>query len=181
MEADPIRWFEADRDRWQRELAVMEAVAPELTWGEDLEGTTGGGWTGLCPTWPFARPRPPELDAFLAGRRFRIEVRCSPAHPVVAPAVMPIDPEPDLRVRTAQAWHVMGDGSLCLLQETLDWSGSEPAAELVVKAAGWYLEYLLLEEGVIDRMTLGGIAEDAGLDHLLSLRPTAPPGKPTDA
>ncbi len=64
-------------------------------------------------------------------------------------------------------WHVMGDGSLCLLQEVLEWTGRETIDQLVIKAAGWFLEFLLLREGVIDAMTEAGIATDNSIDHLL--------------
>lgn len=67
-----------------------------------------------------------------------------------------------------QQWHVMGDGSLCLLRNAGEWTGRDLAAELVVKAAGWHLEYLLLEAGAIDAMTVKGIAESDELDHLFT-------------
>lgn len=161
-----VRWWEAHPRRLAMEQETMAEVGPELVWTEALPGSTGGGWVGMCPVWPFARPRPPELDAFLASRRFTIQVRLSPAHPVVAPTVYPVDPEPDIRVRTRQAWHVLGDGGLCLLRETLDWTGAEPVAELVRKAAAWFLEFLLMTDGLIDEMTRDGIVHDDSLDHL---------------
>jgi hypothetical protein len=65
---------------------------------------------------------------------------------------------------------VLGDGGLCLLRETLDWTASEPAAELVRKAAGWFLEFLLLRDGLIEEMTADGIVNDDCLDHLLGAR-----------
>ncbi len=163
-ELAPVRWFEAEPERLEAELAAMTAVAPELTWTEDGEG---GGWEGLAPVWPFDRIRPPGLDGFLDGRRFRLRVVCSPAHPMVAPRVQPLDPEPSLAYRTVHDWHVAGDGSLCLLQSAAAWTGSELAAELVVKAAGWFLEYLLMERGVVTTMSLGGIATTGQFDHLL--------------
>jgi hypothetical protein len=70
--------------------------------------------------------------------------------------------------RTQQDWHVNGDGSLCLLQEAQDWSPTGTAADLVVKAAGWFLEYLLMEQGRIPAMTTNGIATDDSLDALLT-------------
>ena len=168
----PVRWCEAHPERWRREIEVMSDVAPELAWREDLEDTTGGGWVGTAPQWPFERPRPPDLNAFLGGGAFRLEIRCSPAHPMAAPAFHPIDPVPDLFVRTYQAWHVMGDGSLCLMQSALDWTGRDLAAELVIKAAGWYLEFLLLRAERIEAMTVAGIATDGQLDRYF----TAPGG-----
>jgi len=120
-----------------------------------VEDTTGGGWVGTAPDWPFERDRPPDLDAFLGGGTFSLESAAGPAHPAAIPGVHPIDPVPDLYVRTNQAWHVMGDGSLCLLQSALDWTGRELAAELIVKAAGWYLEFLLLQAERIEAMNRG--------------------------
>ncbi|MEX2548411.1 MAG: hypothetical protein WD830_11605 [Chloroflexota bacterium] len=166
MNLPRIRWWEAHPLRLAKEQRAMAEVAPALTWTEELFGSSGGGWVGLCPAWPFVRPQPSKLDGFLLGRGFTIQVRLSPAHPVVAPTVYPVDPEPDLWVRTRQAWHVLGDGGLCLLRETLDWTAAEPAAELVRKAAAWFLEYLLLTDGVIEEMTRDGIVDDDKLDHL---------------
>jgi hypothetical protein len=164
-ELGPVRWFEAEPERLLAELTAMTAVAPELTWKEDDQG---GGWEGLAPVWPFDRIRPFGLDGFLDGRRFRLRVACSPAHPMVAPRVQPLDPEPSLAYRTAHVWHVTGDGSLCLLQSAAAWTGSELAAELVVKAAGWFLEYLLMDRGVVTTMSLGGIATTSQFDYLLA-------------
>lgn len=161
----PVRWYEAHPERWRREIEAMSDVAPELNWCDDLKGTTGGGWVGTAPKWPFAREPPRDLDGFLDGGVFQLEIRCSAAHPATAPAFHPIDPVPDLFVRTYQAWHVMGDGSLCLLQSALDWTGHELTSELIVKAAGWYLEYLLLRANKIEAMTVAGIATDDQLDR----------------
>jgi hypothetical protein len=57
---------------------------------------------------------------------------------------------------------------LCLLQTAAAWTGAELAAELVVKAAGWFLEFLLMQASVIQAMTTGGIANGDELDHLLN-------------
>ncbi len=172
----PIHWFEAEPQRFARETDKVRRVAPELTWRPNIDATTGGGWVGLGPLWPFSRPRPAGLNEFLNGRRFWMEVACRAAHPAAAPRIRPLDPEPDLSVRTMQQWHVMGDGSLCLLQNAGDWTGRDLVAELVVKAAGWHLEYLLLEAGAIEAMTVNGIAESDELDHLLTaeIRQQAP-------
>ncbi len=85
---------------------------------------------------------------------------------MVAPRFVPIDPEPDFRVRTMNAWHVNGDGSLCMFQNSTDWDPWSTAAELIPKASGWFLEYLLLTDRRIERMTETGIVRDASLDHL---------------
>src|SRR5262245_1284367 len=101
---EPIRWWEAHPARLALELDAMAAVAPEVAWTDAAGRCCGGGWEGLCPVWPFQRPQPLGLDNFLDARRFRIRVRLSPAHPLVSPIVYPLDPEPDIRVRTLQAW-----------------------------------------------------------------------------
>jgi hypothetical protein len=157
-------WLEAEPARAAREQSAMSAVAPELEWIDD-----GGGWEGLAPIWPFERPPPEELDAFLAGRRLRIRVEYLEGFPMAAPRIVPIDPEPDPRVRTQHDWHVNGDGTVCLFQSASDWTGRDTAADLVVKSAGWFLEYVLLEAGLIDRMTTNGIVSDPVHDHLFTL------------
>lgn len=138
----------------------MAVVAPELEWVD------GGGWEGLAPVWPFERPRPSGLEAFLDGRRFQLHVEYLQGFPMVAPVIWPLDPEPDPRHRSLHTWHVNPDGSLCLMQSAGDWTGGETASDLVVKASGWFLEYLLMESGAIDEMTLRGVASDASLDPL---------------
>lgn len=165
-----MRWHEAHPDRLARELEAMSAY-PNLVWDKNLTRLghdDSGGWAGLLPTWPFKRPGPPELEEFLAGATLEAVILCLQAHPAVKPRVYPTDPEPDLRVRTMNAWHVAGDGSLCLSQRAYDWDGSETAAELVPKAAGWFLEYLLLDRGHVDAMTEVGIVADDQLDHLFT-------------
>jgi hypothetical protein len=173
-ELSRLRWFDAEPTRLATEQAVMAAVAPELGWSD---ATPGGGWEGLAPVWPFPRPRPGGLDGFLAGRRLRLRVACSQAHPMAAPKLWPLDPEPEIAQRTVHDWHVNGDGSLCLLQTAAAWTGVELSAELVVKAAGWFLEFHLMTRGVIRAMTTGGIASNEELDHLLdSAAGTMPEG-----
>jgi hypothetical protein len=164
VELPGLRWFDAEPARLAAEQAAMTAVAPELSWSD---AAPGGGWEGLAPVWPFPRPRPSRLDDFLAGRRLRLGVACSQAHPMVAPKLWPLHPEPEIAQRTVHDWHVNGDGSLCLLQTAAAWTGAELAAELVVKAAGWFLEFLLMQAGVVQAMTSDGIAGSDELDHLL--------------
>lgn len=165
-----MRWFDAHPDRLGRELEEMSAY-PDLIWDENLtrEGhQDGGGWAGALPAWPFERPRPPELDAFLAGETFEAVIVCLQGHPAVKPRVYPTNPEPDVGVRTMNAWHVAGDGSLCLSQRAYDWDGSETTAELVPKASGWFLEYLLLDRGLAEAMTEVGIVAGDLLDPLFT-------------
>jgi hypothetical protein len=151
MDAEPGRLF--------REREAITTIAPELEWTES-------GWAGYAPVWPFERPKPPQLDAFLAGRRLQLKVEYLQSYPMVAPRFVPIDPEPDLRVRTMHDWHVNGDGSLCMFQNSTDWDPRSTAADLIPKASGWFLEYLLLTGELIEHMTVNGIVSDDVLDHL---------------
>jgi hypothetical protein len=88
---------------------------------------------------------------------------------MVAPLIRPLDPEPGLLERTNHKWHVMGDGSLCLLQDDAAWTGRESIVGLLLKAAGWRVEYALMKADLIDAMTLRGIVDDDQLDHLVAL------------
>jgi hypothetical protein len=144
-----------------RELEAMPAAAPQLAW-------TGESWSGELPVWPFERPEAPALNDYLGGRRMSVEVRYYESFPMVAPRFIPIDPVAPLSVRTMNRWHVAGDGSLCLFQNSTDWDPFCTAADLVPKAAGWFLEYLLMSDGVVDGMTTAGIAGDDSLDHLFA-------------
>jgi hypothetical protein len=158
-------WIEAEPARAEKERAAMASVAPELTWIED---EAAGGWEGLVPVWPFDRPRPEGLDELLEGRRLRVRVRYSQAFPSVEPKLEPLDPEPPVVRRTVHDWHLNGDGTLCLLRTADLWTGRETAADLVVKASGWFIEYLLMESGAIESMTESGIHSDDSLDKVIA-------------
>ena len=158
-----LTWVEDNPSRMARELEAMPAAAPQLTW-------TGEHWAGELPVWPFERPEPPALSDYLAGRRFAVEVRYYESFPMTAPRFIPIDPVPPIGVWTMNRWHVTGDGSLCLFQNFTDWDPFCTAADLVPKAAGWFLEYLLMSDGVVEEMTPVGIAADDSRDHLFVAR-----------
>ena len=168
-------WLEAEPAQVAVEKASMAEIAPELNWIED---ELTGGWRGVVPIWPFERPMPRGLEAFLAGRRLTVEVQYLQAHPMVEPKVWPLDPQPDPMHRSRHDWHVNGDGSLCMLQTASDWDGTGTAADLIVKAAGWFIEYLLMEGALIEKMTINGIAVDDSLDHLLVSEQEAEPVDP---
>lgn len=155
MEDDPLRLA--------RELEAMPAAAPQLAW-------MGEHWAGELPVWPFERTKPPALGDYLAGRRFSVEIRYYESFPMTAPRFIPIDPVPPIAVWTMNRWHVAGDGSLCLFQNFTDWDPFCTAADMVPKAAGWFLEYLLMGDGVVEEMTCLGIAVDDSLDHLFTAR-----------
>ena len=156
-----VSWMLAEPSVTVRERAAMADVAPDLVWREDDPAV---GWEGDVPIWPFERSAPPRLEEFLAGARFRVMVVYRQAHPMVSPAIYPIDPEPDFNHRTRHDWHLNGDGSLCLLQGASDWDPRSTAADLVVKASAWFLEYQLMVRGLTASMTEHGIVDDDSLD-----------------
>ncbi len=65
-----------------------------------------------------------------------------------------------------------------MLQTATDWDSTGTAADLVVKAAGWFIEFLLMEDGRIEKMTPNGMAVDDSLDHLLIPAEPADPANP---
>ncbi len=161
MTMEPRTWDEVLPNRLVWELAQMKRVAPELSWSDsDKE------WSGLAPVWPFDRPRPPKLCAFLNGDRFKLKIVPSPAHPAVPPKIWPVEPRTEFVHRSDTAWHTIGDGSLCVVREYYTWTGVEACAALVPTAAGWFLEFLLRTAGVINAMTAHGIETSAELDDL---------------
>lgn len=163
-------WTEAEGTRAEIEQEAMRRLAPELEWRTDLtwQGHSGlKGWEGLAPIWAAARAMPEGVNGLLGADRLRLQVICRESFPMSAPVLVPLDPEVPPDRRTQHRWHVNGDGSLCLMQAADDWDPSEPAAQLVAKATGWFIEYRLLEAGLIEAMTLRGIYEDASLDSVI--------------
>jgi hypothetical protein len=168
-----ISWIEAEAARVQREQAEMQRRAPDMQWRTDLawaDGRIGAGWEGLAPAWGSDRPEPPGVSNLLNGRRLRVRVICPEAFPMVAPDLYPLDPEVPIDRRTQHKWHVNGDGSLCLMQAAGDWQPENTATDLIRKAAGWYIEYLLVDDGDLDRMTERGIYVSNEIDALLAAK-----------
>jgi hypothetical protein len=157
-------WLEAEPERAQRESDEMTRVAPDMAW---LDDDPAGGWEGLAPIWPFERSKPAGLDNLLEGQRLRLRVFYSQGFPMVQPLLVPLDPDPPRDRRILHSWHLNGDGSLCLLQTAYAWDGRETAADLVVKASGWFIEYLLREREAIEAMTENGISADTSLDRVI--------------
>lgn len=169
LDLEPIRWFDAEPRRLEREQEAMARLAGDLHWIDSSADLPAGGWEGDAPAWPFEREPPePGLSRLLDGRRLPSRVQYLESFPAVEPKLWPLlDPPPDPLYRTQDIWHVNGDGSLCLLQTADLWTGRETAADLVVKASGWFIEYLLMEAKAIERMTLSGINSDTSLDDLI--------------
>lgn len=164
-ELTPVSWIEVDPDLFEEEQCQMAEVAPGMTWAPEALA-----WIGELPEWPFDRERPEQLSAFLAGRRAVASIRYSEAHPAAPPRVFVLSPEIDPRVRTRHDWHVNGDGTLCLFQNASDWLLTAGAADLLIKAASWFLEYCLMEDGRIDCMSADGIVSDPSSDQLFTDR-----------
>ena len=164
-------WVSAEPTVVERERAAMEQWAPELTWRDDLhwrEGRQAFGWTGSAPAWAGEREPPRGAAELLAGRQLQLEVIYPEAFPAVPAVLFPRDPEVPLQRRTLSTWHVNGDGSLCLMRSADDWRLTDTAADLVRKASGWFIEYLLLEAEEIEQMTERGILVDTCLDPVLA-------------
>jgi hypothetical protein len=110
---------------------------------------------------------PTGVRALLGDARLKLQVLYPEAFPMVAPALLPLAPQVPITRRTLHTWHVNGDGTLCLMQRADDWQPTDTAADLVRKAAGWFIEYRLIETERRERMTESGIFADAALDELL--------------
>jgi hypothetical protein len=164
-------WVDAEPTRAQREREAMAAVAPELVWRDDLERHGHPqlkGWEGIVPIWAAQRPMPRGVPELLGDARLRVQVIYREGFPMVAPVVVPIAPDIPLAHRTQHRWHVNGDGSLCLMQAAGDWHPNETAADLVAKAAGWFIEYQLMLAERIEQMTLHGIYTCTELDDTIA-------------
>lgn len=159
----PTTWWECEPRRRGRDLREVGERFPELAWVS--EGA--GGWFGRLPVWPFDRPEPPGLDELTSGNGLVVRLEYGHAYPAAVPAIFPVEPEPGFEARTEQRWHVLGDGSLCLIRDPSQWSGRESVVELLLKAAGWRIEHALMTTGVLMSMSLNGIVTDSGYDHLI--------------
>lgn len=159
-----ISWRAAEPALVVREQEAMAAVAPELGWLDDLPA---GGWEGPVPQWTANRPAPAGLSNLLAGRRLRVRVEYAEGFPMVAPTLIPVDPEIPIERRLRHSWHVNGDGTLCLLRAPALWLPGATAADMVAKAGGWWIEYRLMEEQKISVMSESGIHNDPSFDVLI--------------
>ncbi|GAA2219371.1 hypothetical protein GCM10010413_07240 [Promicromonospora sukumoe] len=167
----PVFWPDAEPQILERDLADITAFAPDLVY-EPPELAGGqvvhhGRWVGRLPIWPFDRVIPEGLGS-LAPEGVSVVMSYSAAHPVLPPRVRVLDPEPELEERTQHRWHVAPGGSLCLLQTEGDWTPETSPVELLLKAAGWRIEYALMKAGVVESMTTNGIVSDPARDHLIA-------------
>ncbi|SCG01829.1 MULTISPECIES: hypothetical protein [unclassified Streptomyces] len=162
----PISWWECEPRRLRRDQEEIPTRFPDLVFSD--EGA--GGWQGTLPRWPFDRPEPACLTGWIGESGLQLRLEYSQAYPMLAPRIFPLDPLPDPLEWTQHRWHVNGDASLCLLRDDI-WTGRESAVDLLLKAAGWRIEYALMKHQVIEHMTGSGIVTDHSLDHLLAQLP----------
>lgn len=153
------RWWEHDSARLNLDQRMVEAKFPGLSYR--LEGP--GYLEGPLPIWPFERLIPNGVDAISP---LQVGVIFGHAYPAAEPQIYPLSPEPALFERSFTQWHVLGTGALCLLQDADMWTLRAPLEELLLKAAGWRLEYELIRRGKIAEMTVAGIVSSDELDEL---------------
>lgn len=161
-----IGWFDDDPDRIARDRREVPKFAPEMEFVAPSPGAPGGGWVGRLPLWPFDRPSPEGLHEMFSEGGLLLEVRYTQAYPMVPPDLWPRRPEPEIVERSQSVWHVLPSGALCLVQSVGQWQPEASLVELLLKAAGWHLEYGLMKRGQIERMTERGIVSDSSLDGL---------------
>jgi hypothetical protein len=169
----PISWRAAEPERLKTEQEAMADACPQMLWDEPIRwpsGRIGAGWKGFAPAWGAQRTHPPGLQNLLQGRQLKLAVLYPEGFPMVPADLHPIEPDVPADRRTQHRWHVNGDGSLCLIQRAEDWQPSDTAADLVLKASGWFIEYLLVEGSDLDAMTKRGICSSDELDALITAK-----------
>lgn len=161
---DRYEWWRHEPGRLDDDQRQLRARFPGLTWS-----TAGNGqWCGELPVWPFDRVPPLGLDNLLGGSGMQVLVRCGQAYPAAPPCIVPLDPAPEIGERTQQRWHVNGDGTLCLFQNEAVWSTRATLVDVLLKAAGWRIEYALIKAGLMESMTVRGIVTDTKLDGVIA-------------
>lgn len=163
MTVDPIPWWAAEPARLQRDRDEIAADFPSLSLTLDGQGC----WTGELPLWPFNRAEPARLTELLDGNGLLVEIAYTAAYPMMFPFIYPRRPEPCLEEWTQARFHVLGNGALCLFQSVADWDPASSITDLIHKAAGWHIEYALLNAGLIEDMSLVGIVNDECYDALV--------------
>ncbi|MES3664230.1 hypothetical protein Q9Q74_08355 [Mycobacterium intracellulare] len=172
VDLKPILWMDAEPARLSRDRGEIAAFAPHLQYvGPDSscgDLFPHGGWMGELPRWPFDRDEPPALVDLIGEHGVQVQMCYSAAYPMVPPTIFSLDPEPSWWEQTQAAWHVAPGGSLCLLQSVGAWRPEASVTELLAKAAGWRVEYALMQAGVITQMSLIGIVSDPALDGMIA-------------
>lgn len=167
-------WWQCEPRRLQRDRVEVTEFFPDLVW----EAEDAGRWRGRLPLWPFERPEPAGLRDLIGHEGMPVVIEYGHAYPMIPPGVFPVEPQPDPLERTQNRFHVMGDGSLCLLQDDVTWTGRSSITDLLLKAAGWRVEYALIKVGAIEAMSLYGIVDDAQFDHLVARAASAVQTRP---
>lgn len=162
--ATAIPWWQAEPTRFARDQREIETTFPDLTLALDGQGH----WLGHLPMWPFERPAPAGISDLLGGQGLLVQLSYSAAYPIVSPYLIPLDPEPLAEELTQTRWHVLGNKALCLFQTQADWDPATSVVDLLLKAAGWRIEYALLKARVRTDMTMAGIVHDDSLDGLIA-------------
>lgn len=169
----PVDWMDAEPARLERDCVDMATFAPDAEFIPPPTGAHGasvhhGLWTGVLPVWPFERAEPVGLRELTKDNGLRFVLYYTAAYPMVPPLVYACGPEPELEERTQNRWHVAPGGSLCLLQSNGAWIPESSIVELLLKAAGWRIEYALMKAGLVDSMLTNGMVSDSSRDHLLA-------------
>ncbi|MFD9669959.1 hypothetical protein ACFWAY_51900 [Rhodococcus sp. NPDC059968] len=168
----PIVWSVAEPGRLERDLEEVRALVPGVEYVSANDGSDGalahhGACLGVLPMWPFDRLEPGHLTDLLGGSGLGFILLYPAAYPMVPPAIHPTNLEPEIIEQTQSRWHVAPGGALCLLQSEGAWLPEASVAELLLKAAGWRIEYALMKAGVLTQMTTSGIVSDDSIDHLI--------------
>lgn len=170
--AGPMSWQDAEPARLKRDMKDVADFAPSLEYQEpvapDGGGFPHGGWFGELPIWPFERPSPEGLKELVGTIGLTVAVVYSAAHPMVAPTVHPLSVQPTVHEESRSTWHVAPGGSLCLLQSDGGWRPEASITELLAKAVGWNIEYVLMKHGAIQEMSVRGIVTDTSFDDLIT-------------
>jgi hypothetical protein len=164
VDDDRFEWWRHEPGRLEADSLEVQELFTDLTWS----AADHGRWSGELPMWPFDRKRPAELDDLLGGHGLRVLVSCGQAYPAAPPRILPLDPEPEIVERTQHRWHVNGDGTLCLFQDEAVWNTRVTLSDVLLKAAGWRIEYALMKAGCIESMTTNGIVIDPCLDAVIT-------------
>jgi hypothetical protein len=156
-------WFDAEPGLASREKQQVQSIFPELVWSD----SDAGSWTGAIPSWPFERKSPGDVATLIEGNQFRIRVQYTHGFPAAPPSIIPLSSVPPSELRSFPNFPVLGDGSLCLLRDAQQWTTESNTTDLILKAAGWCLEYALLRHDKIKRMSESGIVVNDEFDDLI--------------